>query len=136
MDFDYANIKSEDFGSPQSNSLETPNAWKLSNRTGYIADSSFMSGDRNMNIMIPASSIPKSYATLTGGTVQPSRAFGSMYTQTKVSFETSASPDYMSYANAYNPASVSPASYYANSPSANLASVGRTMAMQQAKVNL
>ncbi len=132
---DYTQIESADFNtiSPGSGpGLEVPTAWALQNRTGFQSDASVVNFARTTNLMNKnASSSPKSYATLTGGVLLPARAYGSMNSQAKISYETTASPDYMSYANAYVPATTSVAAYYANSPSGNLARVGQTLSMMK-----
>ncbi len=134
---DYANIpKSNDYGtisSGSSDAMEVPKVWELKNRTGYKADAPIINSTRQTNLMIKGSSIPKSYATLTGATNTPmTRQFANYNTQAKVSYETSTSPDYQTYSSYSDPQTNGSAmSYYQNSPSANLAGVGKKIAMMR-----
>jgi hypothetical protein len=128
--FDYANVQSSDYGSVEPNgAMEVPTAWKQQNRQGYKTASSFMANRQQNFMMKNATSSPKSYATLTGGTLSPTPTFASAQNPTKLSFQTTTSPDYMAFNQAYTPATMSNVSYFNNIPSLNLSSVGRDLAL-------
>lgn len=133
---DYSNIESNEYSEINQNGLQVPKVWALQNRSGYRGDAMIVNNTRKTNLMINGASTPKSYATLTGGlkALHPSQSYGSANEQAKKSFETTMSPDYMSFGSEYDSPPQNVAAYYANSPSGNLMSVANKVnSMMMAK---